>query len=304
MLSEKEINILINENILTTGRSYTLEEIQNLTSDNLFNTIFYFDNKIDYTTYYLSNPKDNLNAEIELNNYIEYTFTDFAICYELECEIENEKILSTPSTPLTVILERLLKQQVEMYKANRLEWDYPSLKIKDLFEVLKLNYEKGLDKILNYNIETKELTFNFSVSSFKKDTVFFNSIIECNRDIFTIMRIEWLKNQIISQEQKVNELTNGIVTTTPPESIPDYSKIKLKWNGSKTQMYFLMRLLKKTGLVNSSYEDIGLFLIQNVDYFEGSDLSTVINEVQKSKYETIPKPKRIDLTGINEVKED
>jgi hypothetical protein len=79
---------------------------------------------------------------------------------------------------------------------------------------------------------------------------------------------------------------------------------KLKWKGSKSQMYYVVRQLKGMELLASSYEDIGLFLIQNLDKFEGSDLGTVINELQKKKYDTIPKDKRANLTDINRVSEE
>jgi hypothetical protein len=81
-------------------------------------------------------------------------------------------------------------------------------------------------------------------------------------------------------------------------------KIKLKWRGDKTQMYHVIRQLKSNNVLVSSYEDIGLFLIQNIDKFDGSELSTVINELQKKKYDKIPHSKRIDLSGLKELNED
>ena len=87
--------------------------------------------------------------------------------------------------------------------------------------------------------------------------------------------------------------------------LPDKRVTKmLKWTGSKSQMYYVIRQLKNMQILASSYEDIGLFLIQNIDKFDGSDLGTVINELQKRKYDTIPKNKRTSFSEINELKED
>ena len=108
---------------------------------------------------------------------------------------------------------------------------------------------------------------------------------------------EKLHSGLMILKNKLNETGIGNKTTGS-------SSINLKWKGSKTQMYYVIRQLKSNKVLVSSYEDIGLFLIQNIDKFAGSQLSTVINELQKTKYDKIPTGKRIDLKGLNELNED
>lgn len=108
---------------------------------------------------------------------------------------------------------------------------------------------------------------------------------------------------LIEAEKYCNKKIDKINRMPLIEAEVLYQKgIKLKWNGTKTQMYYVVRQLKQMQLLTNSYEDLGLFLIQNIKEFEDANLGTVINELQKTKYDAIPKNKRVDFSSINEVK--
>ena len=92
--------------------------------------------------------------------------------------------------------------------------------------------------------------------------------------------IEISPSGLIIPKQKPENLSDEFKESSKTNS---NSKMKLKWKGNKTQMYHVIRQLKSNDVLISSYEDIGLFLIQSIDKFEGSDLGTVINELQKKK---------------------
>lgn len=66
------------------------------------------------------------------------------------------------------------------------------------------------------------------------------------------------------------------------------NRVKLKWNGDKKALYRDIRELKrkngKNGLpvLSNSYEEIAQFLIQNVEGFENTTLSTVLGALKKN----------------------
>jgi hypothetical protein len=69
--------------------------------------------------------------------------------------------------------------------------------------------------------------------------------------------------------------------------------IKLKWQGQKNQLYDVIRTLKSKGLIGNSYEELAVFIRQNIDSFQNTALSTIQKEVGKNKRP--PKAKRINL---------
>lgn len=179
-------------------------------------------------------------------------------------------------------IDRLLDEMLTEYSHNVVGEEYDTKK-----ELLWL-IEKRFNSL---QIPDNRLCRNI-VNSFRKNLKF-QEPIPPHLDI----------NEIIKNSNKEKK-EETIPNKEKIENINSNAKIKLKWIGSKTQMYFAIRKLKEMKLLISSYEDIGLFLIQNIDKFNDADLGTVINEIQKKKYDKIPNDKRVDLTGLNEVIED
>lgn len=67
---------------------------------------------------------------------------------------------------------------------------------------------------------------------------------------------------------------------------------KLKWLGSKTQLYSVLRILKKDyELIGNSFNELADFLIENVVSFESTSKETVEKELKK--VQNPPKNKRI-----------
>ena len=75
--------------------------------------------------------------------------------------------------------------------------------------------------------------------------------------------------------------------------------IRLKWNGSKIQLYDIFRQLKNTTsnknsqpLIANSYTDIAQFIINNFEEFHNSNLRTIIDELERNER---PKKNPINL---------
>lgn len=69
--------------------------------------------------------------------------------------------------------------------------------------------------------------------------------------------------------------------------------LKLKWQGQKNQLYDVIRILKNKGLIGNSYEELAVFIKQNIDSFQNTALSTIQKEIGKNKRP--PKGKRVNL---------
>lgn len=91
----------------------------------------------------------------------------------------------------------------------------------------------------------------------------------------------------------INFLENELKKITSPNAEAINKLIKLKWTGQKNQIYSILRELKNKGFIENSYEDLAVFLKQNVDSFQNTSISTIIKEIGKDKKP--PKNKRIEL---------
>lgn len=78
-------------------------------------------------------------------------------------------------------------------------------------------------------------------------------------------------------------------------------RVKLKWKGTKAQLYFLLNRLKfGDNLILNKYEDLAKFVIDNVEGYEDDSLITTKENLEKGKY---PK-KGSNFSGIlEEIKE-
>jgi hypothetical protein len=65
------------------------------------------------------------------------------------------------------------------------------------------------------------------------------------------------------------------------------------WRGQKNQLYDVLRQLKDKDLLANSYEDLAVFIKQNVDIFKNTSLSTIQKELGKDKRP--PKNKRLNI---------
>lgn len=191
-------------------------------------------------------------------------------------------------------IREMLNSGLNNHKITRL--------LDEMFTEYSLNVvgdEYDIKKELLWLIEKRFKSLQISDNSFHRTIVnSFREKLNFSKPVPPHLDI----NEIIKNSKREKE--EIIPNKDKIENINSIAKIKLKWKGSKTQMYFAIRKLKEMKLLISSYEDIGLFLIQNIDKFNDADLGTVINEIQKKKYDKIPNDKRVDLTGLNEVIED
>lgn len=91
----------------------------------------------------------------------------------------------------------------------------------------------------------------------------------------------------------ISFLESELQKTGVPESEIIDTLLKLKWQGQKNQLYDVIRALKSKGLIGNSYEELAVFIKQNIDLFQNTALSTIQKEIGKNKRP--PKSKRINL---------
>jgi hypothetical protein len=93
-------------------------------------------------------------------------------------------------------------------------------------------------------------------------------------------------------EKKLLELNEGFakfleLTKRRPKEIEQQveDRLKLKWKGSKTQLYYLLNKLKSgDNLILNKYEDLAKFVIENVEGYEDDSLITTKENLEKGKY--------------------
>lgn len=75
-------------------------------------------------------------------------------------------------------------------------------------------------------------------------------------------------------------------------------KIKLNWVLNNNQLYMLLKELKRFGAINNTYEQLCIFLKENVTAFENTSKATILKEL--SREFQLPKNKRV-IVKIGEV---
>lgn len=98
-------------------------------------------------------------------------------------------------------------------------------------------------------------------------------------------------NKINDVEKAFEQLTIKVVEMEGKETD---RKIKLKWKGSKVQLYHVIRQLKNDyEMIGNSYNELADFLILNVISFENTGKETVEKELKKKRLP--PKNKRLNI---------
>ena len=101
-----------------------------------------------------------------------------------------------------------------------------------------------------------------------------------------------LGDAVALTEKKLLELNIGVtkfleLTKLRPKEIKQQveDRIKLKWKGSKTQLYYLLNKLKSgDNLILNKYEDLAKFVIENVEGYEDDSIITTKENLEKGKY--------------------
>jgi len=167
-------------------------------------------------------------------------------------------------------------------KQLNIEESYSSIYEKEFFEIGKdYIYFKGhysLEKIINEVDINKKITNN----SFRKKYTIYSILM-----------------YIINGAHAEYSMSNLGTLFSDKEVNPTNTAIKIKWNGTKVQLYDIFRQLKNINsnkgsqpLIANSYTDIAQFLINNFEGFHDSNLRTIIDELERNER---PKKNPIDI---------
>ena len=144
----------------------------------------------------------------------------------------------------------------------------------------------------NFIIEYSNLQSEFSKRALEamEQAKKFISEIENRIKVICEIENEVQPNGIIffSSEKETKNIAKPTIEIDNGKPIPK----KIKWDGSKIQLYNVIRQLKKKELISNSYLEIAGFICQNFEGFE-TNFSTVLKELQREI--RLPKGKRIDL---------
>ena len=100
-----------------------------------------------------------------------------------------------------------------------------------------------------------------------------------------------------SKSFNLKNITNNFIEINDTESISN-KIIKIKWNGTKVQLYHVFRQLKNHSgkdslpLIGNSYTDIAQFIKDNFQGFTETQLRTIIDELERNER---PKKNPIDI---------
>jgi hypothetical protein len=172
-------------------------------------------------------------------------------------------------------------------------FDRLNSKILDLetqFQLQKVQYIKGKEdmKEIQKGLLSKGKSFSkITIDSFEN--------LDWNKIPFhyengKIWRDE-KQNSVQVYEFDIRNLLNGLesfrslLNNNGSIELKDSNRIKLKWKGSKTQLYYLLNKLKfGDNLITNKYEDIAKFIIENVEGYEDDSLITTKENLEKGKY--------------------
>jgi hypothetical protein len=189
--------------------------------------------------------------------------------------IQTPDITKTITDRIEILTQKVKKSEDKIWSRDSLHRIGYLIAIRGenpkIFELLKDNDPKvKYDLLYQYTGEFK----GDDISNSKKMLLF---ILEGYAYSYHIKFLEDELKKLSSSTD--NEIVNSI--------------IKLRWLGQKNQLYDVLRELKGKGFVGNSYEDLAVFLKQNVDAFKNTSLSTIQKEIGKDKRP--PKNKRINL---------
>ena len=160
---------------------------------------------------------------------------------------------------------------------------YIKMQLDESIKIIKTELEKKITK------KKKISEINFVMSH--------NAI---TLDVKGALKSSSSNNNYITTLNKITDSYSQLVELIGEQHSLNSKKIKLKWGGNKIQINYLLHKLKKAALITNTYESLALFLIENVDQYDGDNKQTVMDDLKNGKF-----PKRgINLDGIlTEVKE-
>ena len=172
-------------------------------------------------------------------------------------------------------------------------FDRLNSKILDLetqFQLQKVQYIKGKDdmKEIQKGLLSKGKSF-FKITIDSFENLDWNKI-PFHYENGKIWRDE-KQNSVQVYEFDIRNLLRGLesfrsfLNNNGSIELKDSNRIKLKWKGSKTQLYYLLNKLKfGDNLITNKYEDIAKFIIENVEGYEEDSLITTKENLEKGKY--------------------
>jgi hypothetical protein len=168
---------------------------------------------------------------------------------------------------ISIILD--LVEQFNKHKENYINDKADMLDIQRALSIEGKTFSKRtLDSIQNLNWD--KIPFHYE-----------------NGKIWEIERV----NSVKIYEFDIRNLLRGVesfrslLNNNGSIELNDSNRIKLKWKGSKTQLYYLLNKLKfGDNLITNKYEDIAKFIIENVEGYEEDSLITTKENLEKGKY--------------------
>ena len=144
---------------------------------------------------------------------------------------------------------------------------YIKMYLDESIEIIKSELESRFNKkyninnvefVMSHNAITSDLTMALKSTSFNKNFITTIDKIQNGYSDFIVL------------------IGNGISS----EKIAN----KLKWGGNKIQLNYLLHHLKKMSLINNTYESLAMFLISNIDKYEGGNKQTIMDDLKNGKY--------------------
>ena len=166
----------------------------------------------------------------------------------------------------------------------------------------KIKKESNADLKLNgsdCNIDTDVINGKIPFDSLHYQTEFINGNWEAvsefseeailSNEKLTILK-EGLKLFISRAEDNLPDNEELIINKKIKERTANKS-IKIRWEGTQSQLYYEFRVLKENELILNNYDEIAEFIKENFTGFEKTSLNTIRTEIKRKI--NIVKPKRI-----------
>lgn len=167
--------------------------------------------------------------------------------------------------------------------------------LEKAIEKIKKDFFNDVEAIIKPNIKSPQKV-NWNDFSFYliDNKLYYDFQIEYDYWEFPYPRTE---KSLIKKRLTINKLNEGydyfISLIKDLEMDPGEVKIKLNWVLNKNQLYMLIKELKRIGAINNTYEQLSIFLKENISAFEETSRSTILKELSRDVQP--PKNKRITI---------
>jgi hypothetical protein len=297
MLSKEQIEYLLDKKILIKIDSFHL--IKNRCYFTRPEIHYQYDINNSFEVFLFANPTNDISIDEFINeenlNLIKETEQD------ISKQIETNIKLTLPGKESRLrILENEFIDYIEKTKSHFFDWEFNDL-FSDVWQNKKTTFlRSAIDNLLIFDDKINELRIsNFMTEGFLIPSKSFDRYNYFNQLIISKTKIEWLRNEIEKERERLNLNQSGPILNTPESSTITTPNNKIKWTGQKNQLYSVIRQLKiDHELIKNSFNELAEFIISNFTGFENTKKETVEKELKKNSQ--LPKNKRIKIEPTKE----